>query len=168
MSAEVNPLAPKHLPIFITPPGGTDVLMVITAVLLLCAVVAVGIMFLRLHSLPRHIAAHRGQRMQANIVAVLCLIALFTQIWGFWIAALLLSLREFPDFDDLGVGRITLALERIAGIKSPPITSEPPSRRKLSRSHGSRNVPVPQAVELPAHLAGRGEEFTPQVDEHYA
>jgi hypothetical protein len=79
MSAEVNPIATKHLPIFITPPGGTDVLTIITAVFLVCAIMAVGIIFLRLHNLPQHIA-HRGRKLQANIVAVLCLIALFTQI----------------------------------------------------------------------------------------
>ena len=50
MSAEVNLIAIKHLPIFITPPGETDVLTVVTGVFLLCAILAVGIIFLRLHS----------------------------------------------------------------------------------------------------------------------
>jgi hypothetical protein len=154
MSAEVNPIATKHLPIFITPPGEIDVLTVVMAVFLLCAVVAVGIIFFRLHNLPREIA-HRGQKLQANIVAVLCLIALFTQIWGFWVSALLLALVKFPDFDDLGLGRITRAVERIAGIKSPPISSGPLSRRKLGRSHGSRGAPVPPAGEQQADIHSR-------------
>jgi hypothetical protein len=36
-------------------------------------------------------------------------------LWGFCVSALLLALVKFPDFDDLGLGRITLAVERIAG-----------------------------------------------------
>jgi hypothetical protein len=70
--------------------------------------------------------------------------------------ALLLALIEFPDFDDW-LGRIARAVERIAGIKPPPISRGRPSRRKLDRSHGSRDVPIPSAGELPARRAGRGE-----------
>jgi hypothetical protein len=116
MSAEVNPAATHHLPIFITPPGQTDVLMVVTAALLLVAVVAFGLLFLRLHSLPERMA-HRGHKLQFEIVAVLCLIALFTHIHAFWIAALLLALIELPDFGTW-MARIATGVERIAGIKS--------------------------------------------------
>src|SRR6201998_1081843 len=112
MAAEVNPIASHHLPIFITAPGPTDVLMAVTAVFLLVAVVAFGVLFLRLHSLPERMA-HRGHKLQFEIVAVLCLIALFTHIHGFWIAALLLALIELPDFADWG-GRIARGVERIA------------------------------------------------------
>jgi hypothetical protein len=123
MSAEVNPVATHHLPIFITPPGQTDVLMVVTAVFLLVAVVAFGLLFLRLHSLPERMA-HRGQKLQFEIVAVLCLIALFTHIHAFWIAALLLALIEFPDVGTW-MGRIAAGVERIAGIKSAEPLPEP-------------------------------------------
>jgi hypothetical protein len=126
MSADVNPAATHHLPIFITPPGETDDLTVITAVFLLVAVVAFGILFLRLHSLPERMA-HRGHKLQFEIVAVLCLIALFTHIHAFWIAALLLALIEIPDFGSL-MGRMTRAVERIAGIKHPESSAEPPAR----------------------------------------
>ena len=112
MSAEVHPAATHHLPSFITPPGQTDVLMVVTAGFLLVAVVALGLVFLRLYALPQHIA-HRGQRLQASIVAILCLIALFTQIYGFWIAALVLAFIEIPDFGGW-MPRIAAGLERIA------------------------------------------------------
>ena len=126
MSADVNPAATHHMPIFITPPGETDVLTVITAVFLLVAVVAFGILFLRLHSLPERMA-HRGHKLQFEIVAVLCLIALFTHIHAFWIAALLLALIEIPDFGSLMV-RMTKAVERIAGIKPADSSAEPPPR----------------------------------------
>ena len=131
MPAEVNPAATHYMPIFITPPGDTDVLTVVTAVFLLVAVVAFGLLFLRLHSLPERMA-HRGHKLQFEIVAVLCLIALFTHIHAFWIAALLLALVELPDFSGW-MARIAVAVERIAGIKSAQKSTE------LSRaeSHGA-------------------------------
>src|ERR1700739_1524730 len=124
MAAEVNPIASHHLPIFITAPGQTDVLMVGTAAFLLLAVVAFGLLFLRLHSLPERMA-HRGHKLQFEIVAVLCLIALFTHIHGFWIAALLLALIDLPDVGTW-MGRIARGVERIAGIKSAETTELEP------------------------------------------
>jgi hypothetical protein len=79
-------------------------------------VVAFGLLFLRLHSLPERMA-HRGHKLQFEIVAVLCLIALFTHVHAFWIAALLLALIDFPDIGDW-MRRIAAGVERIAGIKS--------------------------------------------------
>lgn len=114
MSAEVHPAAPHYMPIFITPPGEIDVLTVVTAVFLLVAVVAFGLLFLRLHSLPERMA-DRGQKLQFEIVAVLGLIALLTGIHAFWIAALLLA---FVELSDMGgwMDRIAGGVERIAGI----------------------------------------------------
>lgn len=123
MSAEVNPAANHHLPIFITAPGQTDVLMVVTAVFLLAAVVAFGLLFLRLHSLPERMA-HRGHKLQFEIVAVLCLIALFTHIHAFWIAALLLALIDLPDIAGW-MARIAEGVERIAGIKPAESSGQP-------------------------------------------
>jgi hypothetical protein len=123
MAAEINPAATHYMPIFITPPGQTDVLMVVTAAFLLVAVVAFGVLFLRLHSLPERMA-HRGHKLQFEIVAVLCLIALFTHIHAFWIAALLLALVDIPDIGTW-MGRIAGGVERIAGIKSAEILAEP-------------------------------------------
>ena len=116
MSVEVNPVATHHMPIFITAPGNNDVLMMVTAAFLLAVVVAFGLLFLRLHSLPERMA-HRGHKLQFEIVAVLCLIALFTHVHAFWIAALLLALIDFPDIGDW-MRRIAAGVERIAGIKS--------------------------------------------------
>jgi hypothetical protein len=141
MSAEVNPAATHHMPIFITPPGETDVLTVITAVLLLVAVVAFGLLFLRLHSLPERLA-HRGHKLQFEIVAVLCLIALFTHIHAFWIAALLLALVEIPDFGSL-LARITRGVERIAGIKHAEASTEfPPAERRVEAEIDEHVAPV--------------------------
>jgi hypothetical protein len=129
MSAELNPVANHHLPIFITPPGQTDVLMVVTAAFLLIAVVAFGLLFFRLHSLPERMA-HRGHKLQFEIVAVLCLISLLTHIHAFWIAALLLALIELPDVSGW-MGRIAGGVERIAGKKSAEASRERPSEGPL-------------------------------------
>ncbi len=87
----------EYIPSFITPPGQTDVLLNIVIVFLICAVMLTGILYLRLHTLPEHIA-HRANKAQIEIVAVLGLIALFTHNQFFWIAALLLAMIHLPDF----------------------------------------------------------------------
>jgi hypothetical protein len=60
--------------------------------------------------------AHGAHKLQFEVVAVLCLIALFTHIHAFWVAALLLALIDIPDFGGW-LGRIAGAVERIAGPK---------------------------------------------------
>jgi hypothetical protein len=115
MTASLHPAASHHLPAFITAPGETDVLMVVMAAFLVVAVLAVGILFLRLHTLPERMA-HKSQKLQFEIVAVLGLLALFTHVHLFWVAGLLLALIDFPDFGR-PLGRIAGSLEKIAGIK---------------------------------------------------
>jgi NADH:ubiquinone oxidoreductase subunit 5 (subunit L)/multisubunit Na+/H+ antiporter MnhA subunit len=107
-----HPDAPHHLPWFITSPGEIDVLMVVMAVVLFVAVLTIGILFLRLHSLPERMA-HKGKKLQFEIVAVLCLLALFTHIHLFWVSALLLALIDIPDFGG-SLGRMAGSLEKIA------------------------------------------------------
>jgi NADH:ubiquinone oxidoreductase subunit 5 (subunit L)/multisubunit Na+/H+ antiporter MnhA subunit len=154
MSAEINPTATHHLPIFVTPPGQTDVLMVVTAVFLLVAVVAFGILFLRLHSLPERMA-HRGHKLQFEIVAVLCLIALFTHIHGFWIAALLIALIELPDIGTW-MQRIAGGVERIAGIKSAETSTRPSPEESHAEAKPNDRAPNTLAGELPSrHVKDR-------------
>src|SRR5262245_4960021 len=115
MAEALHPAASHHLPSFITAPGETDVLMVVMALILSGAVLGFGILFLRIHSLPERIA-HRGHKLQFEIVAVLCLIALFTHMHIFWIAALLLALIDLPDFGT-PLNRIAGSAEKLAGLK---------------------------------------------------
>lgn len=124
MNASLNPAAPHHLPMFITTPGETDVLMVVMAVVLVLAVLAVGLLFLRLHTLPERIA-HRSHKLQFEIVAVLGLLALFTHIHAFWVAGLLLALIDIPDFGN-PLRRIAGSLEKIAGLKPGDGAAETP------------------------------------------
>src|SRR5690349_21522125 len=112
--AEPHPAATPHLPSFITAPGETDVLMVVMSIILILSVMMFGILFLRLHTLPERIA-HRGHKLQFEIVAVLGLIALFTHMHIFWIAGLLLALIDLPDFGT-PLNRIAGSAERMAGL----------------------------------------------------
>jgi hypothetical protein len=116
MTEPPHPAASRNLPSFITAPSETDVLMVVMGAVLALAVLMFGILFLRLHSLPERMA-HRSQKLQLEIVAVLCLISLFTHIHIFWIAGLLLALIDLPDFGT-PLSRIATSAEKIAGIDS--------------------------------------------------
>lgn len=116
MSTEIHAMAPHHLPAFVAPPGETDVLFVAVAIFFVVMVLIIGNLYLRLHALPERMA-HRSNRGQFQIVAVLALIALFTHQTGFWIAALLLALIPIPDFTT-PVTRIADSLERLVGVAS--------------------------------------------------
>jgi hypothetical protein len=116
MTSAAHPAAPHHLPAFVTAPGETDVLMVAMAIVLVAAVLGVGNLFLRLHTLPERLA-HRSQKLQFEVVAVLGLLALFTHQHVFWVAGLLLALIDLPDFGT-PLRRIAGSVESMAGI--PP------------------------------------------------
>jgi len=115
MADTMHPAATQHLPSFITAPGETDVLMVIMAAILLLSVLGFGILFLRLHTLPERMA-HKGHKIQFEIVAVLGLIALFTHMHIFWVIGLLLALIDIPDFGN-ALRRIAGSTEKMAGMK---------------------------------------------------
>jgi hypothetical protein len=112
LTDQLHPLTPHHLPFYIVKPGETDVLMIATGIFLILAVLGVGNVYLRLHSLPERMA-HKSQKLQFEIVAVLGLISLFTHIHIFWIAGLLLALIDLPDFST-PLARIAGSVERIA------------------------------------------------------
>ena len=95
MTTAIHPEATHHLPFFITPPGETDILMNVMMVFLALVVFLIGILYLRLHALPEHMA-HRTQKVQYEIVAVLALISLFTHNHLYWIIGLLLALVQIP------------------------------------------------------------------------
>lgn len=116
MSEFLHPGAPHHLPAFITAPGDTDILMVVTGVVLLVAVLVVGSLYLRLHTLPERMA-HKSQKLQFEIVAVLGLLALFTHMHVFWVIGLLLAMIDLPDFGT-PLRRIAGSVEKIARV--PP------------------------------------------------
>jgi hypothetical protein len=153
--ATAHPAATEHLPMFITGPGQTDVLMVAMAVILALCVMAFGILFLRLHTLPERIA-HKSHKIQFEIVAVLGLIALFTHMHIFWIAGLLLALIDMPDFGS-SLSRIAGSTEKLAGLKPGEGLVEIPDR---AAGHGE------EADDTRSHDGPRhGEEALPRAPE---
>lgn len=121
MEPKLHPLASHDLPPFITPPGSTDTLMVVTGVVLLLVVISFGVLYFNLHSLPERMA-HRANQVQAGIVAVLCLLALFTHNHVFWIIAILLAFIRIPDFET-PIYSISDSLKRLA-YPPPPVMAE--------------------------------------------
>ena len=116
MSEPLHPSAPHHLPSFITAPGDNDLLMVVVGIVLIAAVVVVGNVYLHLHTLPERMA-HKSQKLQFEIVAVLGLLALFTHVHLFWIAGLILAMVDLPDFST-PLRRIAGSVEKMAGVPS--------------------------------------------------
>jgi hypothetical protein len=114
LTDQLHPMTPHHLPFYIARPGETDVLMIVMGIFLILAVLGIGNIYLHLHSLPERMA-HKSQKLQFEIVAVLGLIALFTHIHIFWIAALLLALIDLPDFST-PLSRIAGSVEKIADV----------------------------------------------------
>ncbi|MET0165737.1 MAG: hypothetical protein ABW318_12155 [Vicinamibacterales bacterium] len=110
---QIDPSASHHLQSFITLPGQTDWLLNVMLVFLIFVVVSVGLIYLRLHALPEHMA-HRTNKVQLQLVAVLALIALFTHNHIFWIIGLLLALIDLPDFST-PLNSIALSLEKHTG-----------------------------------------------------
>jgi len=118
MAASAHPAASDHLPWFLPGADQSDPLMTAAAVILLISVVAFGVLFLTLHTLPERMA-HKSHKLQFEIVAVLGLLALFTHIHVFWVAGLLLALIDLPDFSGW-FGRIAGSVEKIAQNTSRP------------------------------------------------
>jgi hypothetical protein len=131
LSESLHPAAPHHLPGFITAPGDTDVLMVGVGIFLLVAVLAFGNLYLHLHTLPERMA-HRGHKLQFEIVAVLGLLALFTHIHLFWVVGLLLAMIDLPDFGT-PLRRIAGSVEKMAGGEPG---EEPADASEEAATHG--------------------------------
>jgi hypothetical protein len=123
MAQAIHPEATHHLPFFITPPGEADILLNVMIVFLALVVFLIGILYLRLHALPEHMA-HRTHKIQYEVVAVLALISLFTHNHIYWIIGLLLALVQLPDFST-PLSRMADSLAKMAGVKRTPRTVEP-------------------------------------------
>jgi hypothetical protein len=117
----MHPMAPHHLPFYLAPGSGTDVLMVVMGIFLVATLIWVGTLYLRLHSLPERMA-HKSEKLQFEIVAILGLLALFTHIHIFWVAGLLLAMIDIPDFGT-PLRSIAGSVEKIADT-TPDIGSE--------------------------------------------
>jgi hypothetical protein len=97
LNEKIHPMGPHHLPFYLAPGSGGDVLLAVMGIFLVAALIWVGTLYLRLHSLPERMA-HKSEKLQFEIVAILGLLALFTHIHLFWVAGLLLAMIDIPDF----------------------------------------------------------------------
>src|ERR1700742_2703722 len=98
--------------------------MVGVGIFLIGAVLMVGIFYLHLHTLPERMA-HKSQKLQFEIVAVLGLLALFTHNHLFWVIGLFLAMVDLPDFST-PLRRIAGSVEKMAGITPEPDPTEAP------------------------------------------
>lgn len=142
MADNLNPAAPHALPFYMPGPDGSDQMMFTTAIIMAFGVLMLGVVFFHIHSLPERMA-HRTQKVQMEVVAVLCLLALVSHIHAFWVAALLLAMIDIPTMAR-PVDRIAGSLERIAdrtGPASPPLPDPEPPLPATS------NAPTPQTAQ---------------------
>ncbi|WP_137180723.1 hypothetical protein [Roseomonas sp. AR75] len=86
--------------------------------------------------------AHRGHKLQFEIVAVLGLLALFTHIHAFWVAGLLLALIDIPDFTG-PMRRIAGSTERLAGL--PPGGGDAAETATVGPFHSAEHPAPPDA-----------------------
>ncbi|WP_339032855.1 hypothetical protein WI604_20665 [Bradyrhizobium symbiodeficiens] len=129
-------MAPHHLPFYLAPGSGTDVLMVVIGIFLVGTLLWVGTLYWKLHSLPERMA-HKSQKLQFEIVAVLGIISLFTHMHIFWVAGLLLAMIDLPDFGT-PLRSIAGSVERIADAApaeggAPELPSLPPVEKPIPK-----------------------------------
>lgn len=142
----LNPAATDHLPFFITAPGQTDGLFNVMIVFLVVVVFAVGLIYLRLHALPEHLA-HGTSKVQLQLVGVLALLALFTHNHIFWIAALLLALVQFPNVL-VPLTSMAQSLEKLADRAPPasiPAAEGKPEEAVFTPTPPTRTAPLAEA-----------------------
>ena len=101
-------------------------------IFLIVAVLAVGNLYLHLHTLPERMA-HKSHKLQFEIVAVLGLLALFTHIHLFWVVGLLLAMIDLPDFGT-PLRRIAGSVEKMAGVPPEEDSFEAPDERARCRN----------------------------------
>jgi hypothetical protein len=155
MADSLHPAAPHHLPAFITAPGDTDVLMVVSTILLAAGVMAFGVLFFRLHTLPERMA-HKSKKIQFELVAILGLIALFTHMHIFWIIGLILAVIDIPDFGT-SLGRIATSAEKIADQRA----GEEAPRPAVAPTDGTRQgEPISLATAKPEIVPANQKEHS--------
>jgi len=106
--------------------------------------------------------AHKSQKLQFEIVAVLGLLALFTHMHIFWVAGLLLALIDLPDVGGW-MGRIAGSVERIADASqgAPAQTADQPgdeattpSQENVASIRRSEGIAVARTERAPATTVG--------------
>ena len=156
MAESLHPAATHHLPPFISAPSETDVLMVIMAVLLALAVLGFGILFLRIHSLPERMA-HRGHKLQFEIVAVfglICTLHAHAHLLDCGFAA---RADRHPRFRT-PLNRIAGSAEKMAGLKPGEGVAKVRTKPAASHARAPRTAPPVAAIKRGKARSRRREE----------
>lgn len=124
---------------------------------MIVAIFATGVLYMRLHALPEHLA-HRTQKAQFEIVAVLALIALFTHSMIFWIAALLLAMIDLPDAIT-PLRSMAISLKRMARAPVPAPAAEATSVAKEALAS------APELPEASDRAASKTHAMSTMADE---
>jgi hypothetical protein len=149
LSEPLHPAAPHHLPGFITAPGDTDYLMIGVGIFLILAILGVGNLYLHLHSLPERMA-HKSKKLQFEIVAVLCLLSLFTHNHLYWVIGLFLALVDLPDFLT-PLRRIAGSVDKLAGVPPEPDEAE---MRAAGAAHGTERADTVTGTAAKSEVQG--------------
>ena len=113
-------------------------------IFLVVILIGVGTLYLRLHSLPERMA-HKSEKLQFEIVAILGLLALFTHIHLFWVAGLLLAMIDIPDFGT-PLRKIAGSVEKIAHAK-PDVGADAEREPGRPRLH-LQTIPLRRRVRV--------------------
>jgi hypothetical protein len=97
--------------------------MIVVGIILIAAVLGVGNFYLHLHTLPERMA-HKSQKFQFEVVAVLGLLSLFTHNHLYWVIGLFLAMVDLPDFST-PLRRIAGSVEKMAGVPPEPDPTAP-------------------------------------------
>ena len=90
--------------------------------------------------------AHKSQKLQFEIVAVLGLLALFTHNHLFWMIGLFLAMIDLPDFST-PLRRIAGSVEKMAGVPPEPDAAEAPDHAAPRAAKISDVVKTSAAVD---------------------
>jgi hypothetical protein len=138
--------------------------MVVMGIFLIGTILWVGTLYWKLHSLPERMA-HKSQKLQFEIVAVLGLIALFTHQHIFWLIGLMLAMIDLPDFGT-PLARIAGSAEKLAGLKpgegAPELLPEVEAPETAHADEPPHDVtPAVRPSEAPVPLPARTDGAAP-------
>lgn len=137
-------MASAHLPSFLPGADGSDPMMTSVLIGLILIVVAAGAFYLHLHSLPERMA-HSRNSQHMELVAVLCLLALFTHNNLFWVAALVLVFLPVPDVVT-PLTSIARSLRRLSGQAVKPLEPARAAAHTAASSHHGEGRPAAGAT----------------------
>lgn len=132
---KIHPMAPEHLPPYLSPADGSDPLLILIIGGTIIAVLCLGALYFRIHSIPEHLG-EKHNNTQINLISVLTILALFTHNNIFWVVALIIAVVKIPDFMT-PLNSIAEALSQMAKkdettkcSENPPISATQPKNHQ--------------------------------------